>query len=188
MPDYLRGSHQAAGNWGVYPHNGAVRERVSPEEAKEIVAADPDGYAHIVSGGGYNDHARKKSSTSTPLSHARKKSGTLAATIEERGNGFADVGDYVTGDDGQLYRVVALEGPIHTGSSGGSNYIHGRLEPADWDDVTDETEPTCAAILSHKGSSHARNKSGTYDNSDHARKKQLDREILQIVPSYRWRT
>jgi hypothetical protein len=24
--------------------------------------------------------------------------------------------------------------------------------------------------------------------SDHARKKQLDREILQVVPSYRWRT
>jgi len=48
MPDYLRGSHRAAGNWGVYPHNGAMRERVSRVEAEAIVAADTDGYDHIV--------------------------------------------------------------------------------------------------------------------------------------------
>lgn len=48
MPDYLRGSHRAARNWGVYPHNGAVRTRVARAEAEGIVAADPDGYASII--------------------------------------------------------------------------------------------------------------------------------------------
>lgn len=50
MPEYLKGSHRATRNWGVYPHNGAVRERVPRDEAEEIVAEDPDGYAHIVGG------------------------------------------------------------------------------------------------------------------------------------------
>ncbi len=48
MPDYLRESHRQAGNWGRYPHNGAVRTRVSRAEAEEIVAADPDKYAEII--------------------------------------------------------------------------------------------------------------------------------------------
>lgn len=48
MPDHLRGSHRAARNWGVYPHNGAERIAVSRDEAEEIVANDPDGYARIV--------------------------------------------------------------------------------------------------------------------------------------------
>lgn len=47
MPNHLRGSHRAAGNWGRYPHNGATRREVSREEADEIVAADADGYDHI---------------------------------------------------------------------------------------------------------------------------------------------
>jgi len=48
MPDHLRSSHRAAGNWGSYPHNGATRRRCSREEAEEIVAADEDEYDHIV--------------------------------------------------------------------------------------------------------------------------------------------
>lgn len=32
MPEWLRDSHRAAGNWGVYPHNGA--ERVIVERAE----------------------------------------------------------------------------------------------------------------------------------------------------------
>ncbi len=48
MPDHHRGSHRAAGNWGVYPRNGATRREVSREEADEIIAADPDQYASIV--------------------------------------------------------------------------------------------------------------------------------------------
>lgn len=50
MPDQYRDSHKAAGNWGVYPANGAVRERVSRAEAEEIVVSDADGYARIVKG------------------------------------------------------------------------------------------------------------------------------------------
>lgn len=48
MPEYLRESHRAAGNWGRYPGNGAERTWVSPSEASAIVAADADGYAHVV--------------------------------------------------------------------------------------------------------------------------------------------
>lgn len=48
MPDHLRSSHRAAGNWGVYPLNGAHREEMSRAEAEEIVEADEDGYDHIV--------------------------------------------------------------------------------------------------------------------------------------------
>ena len=48
MPDCHRGSHRAAGNWGRYPVNGAERQMVTREEAEEVIAADPDGYAHIV--------------------------------------------------------------------------------------------------------------------------------------------
>lgn len=48
MPDDLRGSHRAAGNWGCWPHNGAERRLVTREEAEAIVSGDADGYAHIV--------------------------------------------------------------------------------------------------------------------------------------------
>lgn len=50
MPDHLRESHRAAGNWGRYPGNGAIRSQVMRFEAEEMVAADPDGYASIVGG------------------------------------------------------------------------------------------------------------------------------------------
>lgn len=48
MPDHLRDSHRAAGNWGAYPHNGAERESMSRAEADEVVEGDLDGYARIV--------------------------------------------------------------------------------------------------------------------------------------------
>lgn len=48
MPDYLRESHRAARNFGVYPRNGSVRSVMRRDEAEETVAADPDGYAKIV--------------------------------------------------------------------------------------------------------------------------------------------
>lgn len=50
MPDFLRQRHREARNWGVYPHNGAERSVVSAEEAEDIVAADEDGYDHVVEG------------------------------------------------------------------------------------------------------------------------------------------
>lgn len=50
MPDHLRASHRAAGNWGRYPHNGAERRVATREEAESAVAADLDGYDRIVEG------------------------------------------------------------------------------------------------------------------------------------------
>lgn len=72
----------------------------------------------------------------------------LEATITEMGNGLPTVGDYVPGDDGGLYRVVALEGPIHTGgAAGAANYRHATVEPADWSDVEeDEAFPARATV------------------------------------------
>lgn len=49
MPDHLRSSHRAAGNWGVYPLNGAERTRVEVSAAEEICAEDDGEYNHIVS-------------------------------------------------------------------------------------------------------------------------------------------
>ncbi len=69
------------------------------------------------------------------------------ATIEERGNGLADVGDYVAGDDGEVYRVVSITGPIHTGGTGAGNYVHATVTLADWTDVDHDSEPTCSAVI-----------------------------------------
>jgi hypothetical protein len=48
MPEHLRGSHEAAGNSGVYPHNGAVRISVSLACADLIVEHDGD-WARVIS-------------------------------------------------------------------------------------------------------------------------------------------
>jgi len=75
-------------------------------------------------------------------------SDVVEATIEERGNGLPDVGDYVPGDDGGLYIVVTLDGPIHTGSApGAANYVHATVEPADWSDCDEDAEFPALAIL-----------------------------------------
>lgn len=42
MPAYLRESHRAAGNSGVYPHNGAQQSRLERSCAEAVCAADPD--------------------------------------------------------------------------------------------------------------------------------------------------
>ena len=47
MPDHLRGSHRAAGNWGVYPHNGAERRIMSRSDAEAELGDEPE-YDHIV--------------------------------------------------------------------------------------------------------------------------------------------
>lgn len=47
MPTHLRASHEAAGNVGRYPYNGAVRVRCERSCAESIVADDPD-WAQIV--------------------------------------------------------------------------------------------------------------------------------------------
>lgn len=56
MPDYIRGSHRAAGNWGSYPHNGAKRCVVDHVTAEELVNDDSDGYNSIVDGADIADY------------------------------------------------------------------------------------------------------------------------------------
>lgn len=71
----------------------------------------------------------------------------IKATIQERGNGFASVGDYVSGDDGEVYTVESIDGPIHTGQPGEPNYVHATVALADWYDVDDDNEPVCTAVI-----------------------------------------
>lgn len=42
MPEHLRNSHEAAGNAGIYPHNGAERIRVSLDCCALMLEEDPD--------------------------------------------------------------------------------------------------------------------------------------------------
>lgn len=83
---------------------------------------------------------------SAPLVAAEDES-EVEAIIEERGNGLADPGDYVT-SDGDVYRVVRTIGPIQTGRSPGApNWVRAIVEPADWDDIDDGNEPRCTAKI-----------------------------------------
>lgn len=52
MPPYLRESHRAAGNSGVWPHNGSVRVAVERGHCAEVVmeADGREGWAEIVEG------------------------------------------------------------------------------------------------------------------------------------------
>lgn len=44
MPEHLRASHRAAGNWGQYPHNGAERVLVHRDCAPD----ESDEYDHVI--------------------------------------------------------------------------------------------------------------------------------------------
>ena len=74
---------------------------------------------------------------------------TITATIYEGGNGFPDAGEYVAGDDGEVYLVIDIgAGRILTGRSGEGNRIEDVVvELADWADVDDDNEPVCSAIV-----------------------------------------
>lgn len=126
MPDHLRGSHRAAGSWGQYPHNGAKRRIVDQDLANDLVAADGDEYDHVVS--------------DAPV---------MLAEIGERGNGFPDAGDYVPGDDGELYRIVELAScAISTHGPGRANTICAFVESAGWDDCEEEDVfPASATVV-----------------------------------------
>lgn len=66
---------------------------------------------------------------------------THPAVITERGNGFPEVGDYVPGDDGEIYEVVELTDRIQTGSRPGEgNWVRARVRLADWSDCEDGAE------------------------------------------------
>ena len=71
------------------------------------------------------------------------------ATIQERGNGLPDVGDYVAGNDGEVYRVVERVGRIVPGGAGTGrpDTVDAIVELAAWSDVDDDNEPTCTATI-----------------------------------------
>lgn len=72
------------------------------------------------------------------------------ATIQERGNGFPSAGDYVPGDDGNLYLIVSTGGNICTHGPGVANDIEAVVELADWDDC-DEDEEFPAMVITDDG-------------------------------------
>lgn len=49
MPEHLRASHEAAGNRGSYPHNGASRIRVNVECAERMIKTDGE-WCEVVRG------------------------------------------------------------------------------------------------------------------------------------------
>ncbi len=72
--------------------------------------------------------------------------GKVHGTIHEEGNGLAGVGDYVSCADGNVYRVTRLlhGGRISTNGPGAGNSVDAELELADWDDISEDDEPTCS--------------------------------------------
>lgn len=63
-----------------------------------------------------------------------------AAVISEAGNGLPDVGDYVAGDDGYLYRIITA-GSIRAASSpGGSDHFDALVQRVDWEACKEEDE------------------------------------------------
>jgi hypothetical protein len=65
----------------------------------------------------------------------------MNATIVELGNGLPTAGDYVPSSDGNLYRVVSIDGQIQTGrSAGAGNWVLATVELADWGDCDEEDE------------------------------------------------
>lgn len=67
----------------------------------------------------------------------------IDAIIIEQGNGFPNVGDILWDNEGNVYRLIATDGRIHTGRASG-NYIHGTLEAAD--DADDADAPFEARV------------------------------------------
>jgi hypothetical protein len=49
MPEHLRASHEAAGNSGSYPHNGAVRLTVTRACARIMLDTDGDWCSRVPS-------------------------------------------------------------------------------------------------------------------------------------------
>lgn len=62
----------------------------------------------------------------------------MNAIFIEQGNGFPDVGDYVSGPD-QLYRITGHLGRIQTDDPRG-NYCDCEVEEVDWAECDEECE------------------------------------------------
>lgn len=70
----------------------------------------------------------------------------MDAKIIEHGNGFPDVGDYVSDGD-QLYRVLSTGTTIHTTGMRG-NWVTAQVEEADWDDCAERDQFTATVEVS----------------------------------------
>lgn len=69
------------------------------------------------------------------------------AKISERGNGLPGVGDYVPGNDGELYIVESIDSPIHTGGPGSGNYVYATVSLADWSDCEEDAVHSSSAVV-----------------------------------------
>jgi len=70
-----------------------------------------------------------------PMSNANSN-----ASIAEAGNGFPDIGDYVS-CDGELWLIKNMSNQINTGGMGCGNWCYASLELADWGDLGEDEEP-----------------------------------------------
>ncbi len=65
----------------------------------------------------------------------------MQAIVTDRGNGLPDVGDYVPGDDGNLYRIESIRGRIETGRhTGEGNWMRVNVAMVDWDSCEESEE------------------------------------------------
>jgi hypothetical protein len=79
--------------------------------------------------------------------------GQLYGVVMERGNGFPEPGRYIpAGDGGELLRVVAYDGSIHTDRPRYGNYIYATVEEASWDDCPEDEVFEAAFCLESEGS------------------------------------
>lgn len=62
------------------------------------------------------------------------------ATIHERGNGLPTADFYVPGNDGELYRIVSIDGRS-------ANYVRATVELADWSDCAEEDVFPASAVI-----------------------------------------
>jgi hypothetical protein len=78
-----------------------------------------------------------------------KTTETTEVRIVEQGNGLPDVGDYVPGPDGELYRVVAFhDGYIQTGRwPGEGDWIRAHVVRAALDDCAEGEEHPSVAVI-----------------------------------------
>jgi len=68
----------------------------------------------------------------------------LEAVIYERGNGFPEVGEHVSSNDGRVWLITKCRGIIH--SSPGGNYCYALVGPADWSDVSEAPRADCELL------------------------------------------
>lgn len=70
------------------------------------------------------------------------------AEIIEQGNGLPEAGSYVAADDGELYRIVEIEGRTNTGrQSGQGSWSRAVVLLDDWDDVDEDDIFPALAVL-----------------------------------------